>query len=103
MTTTGTPGTAPIHALDAPERSRPSNYPEPFASLMRGRRKRPLGDLFDIKNFGVNLVHLSPGAVSALHHVHSRQDEFIYVVQGHPTLIQGEATVQLAPGMVAGF
>lgn len=99
----GTPEPNPINALDAPERARPSNYPEPFASLMQGRKKRPLGDLFNIRNFGVNLVHLSPGSMSALHHAHSRQDEFIYVLEGHPTLFQGDATVQLAPGMVAGF
>lgn len=32
-------------ALEAPLRSRPSNHPEPFASRMTGREKRPLGDL----------------------------------------------------------
>lgn len=70
----------PINACDAAQRTRPSNYPEPFASLMQGRTKRPLGDLFNLKNFGVNLVHLPPGSLSALHHSHSLQDEFIYVL-----------------------
>lgn len=56
----------PINACDAAQRTRPSNYPEPFASLMQGRTKRPLGDLFNLKNFGVNLVHLPPGSLSAL-------------------------------------
>jgi len=40
-----------IHALDAPKRVKPSNYPEPFASQMAGREKRPLGDLFGLTNF----------------------------------------------------
>ena len=93
----------PITALDTPERTRPSNYPQPFASLMLGRSKRPLGDLFNLKNFGVNLIHLPPGSLSALHHSHSQQDEFIYVLEGHPTLLRGDDTLQLAPGMVAGF
>lgn len=93
----------PINACDAAQRTRPSNYPEPFASLMQGRTKRPLGDLFNLKNFGVNLVHLPPGSLSALHHSHSLQDEFIYVLEGHPTLFRGDETVQLAPGMIAGF
>src|SRR6266849_10177441 len=78
---------ASIKALDAAPRTKPSNYPEPFASRMAGREKRPLGDLFGLSNFGVNLTRLSPGAVSALRHAHSKQDEFIYVLAGHPILV----------------
>lgn len=92
-----------IAAADASPRTKPSNYPEPFASRMAGRVKRPLGDLFGIKSFGVNLTRLAPGAVSALHHQHSRQDEFIYVLEGNPTLLTDTGELQLHPGMVAGF
>jgi uncharacterized cupin superfamily protein len=49
-----------IVAAEAPLRAKPSNYPEPFASRMAGRRKRPLGDLFGLNNFGVNLTELLP-------------------------------------------
>lgn len=92
-----------LEASTAPPRTKPSNYPEPFAAMMAGRIKQPLGDLFGLKNFGVNLTRLPPGAVSALHHQHSRQDEFIYVLSGEPTLyVDGDKT-QLRPGMVAGF
>jgi len=92
-----------IAAADATPRIKPSNYPEPFASMMNGRLKRPLGDLFGLKNFGVNLTRLAPGAVSALHHRHSLQDEFIYILEGEPTLFHGNATQRLAPGMCIGF
>jgi len=92
-----------MEAASASPRIRPSNYPEPFASRMAGRIKRPLGDLFGLKNFGVNLTQLSPGTVSALHHRHSRQDEFIYVLEGEPTLYTDRGDVQLRPGMCAGF
>ncbi len=92
-----------ITAADAPLRVRPSNYPEPFASRMAGREKRPLGDLFGLRNFGVNLTRLPPNAVSALRHAHSKQDEFIYVLQGRPTLRTDEGRTQLEPGMCAGF
>jgi uncharacterized cupin superfamily protein len=92
-----------VLAAEAPPRIKPSNYPEPFASLMTGRIKRPLGDLFGLKSFGVNLTRLAPGAVSALHHVHSRQDEFIYVIEGEPTLITDATETPLRAGMVAGF
>jgi uncharacterized cupin superfamily protein len=92
-----------VLAAEAPPRIKPSNYPEPFASLMTGRIKRPLGDLFGLKSFGVNLTRLMPGAVSALHHVHSRQDEFIYIIEGEPTLITDATETPLRAGMVAGF
>jgi len=79
--------TQAIEATQAPPRTKPSNYPEPFASRVAGREKRPLGDLFGLKSFGVNLTRLSPGSMSALRHRHSRQDEFVYVLEGEPTLI----------------
>jgi uncharacterized cupin superfamily protein len=92
-----------LAAAQAPLRAKPSNYPEPFASRMAGRQKRPLGDLFGLTNFGANLTHLAPGAVSALRHAHSRQDEFIYILKGHPTLHTDEGHTPLAPGDCAGF
>jgi uncharacterized cupin superfamily protein len=70
---------------------------------MSGREKRQLGDLFGLTNFGVNLTHVAPNAVSALRHAHTRQDEFIYILQGHPTLHTDEGRTQLSPGMCAGF
>jgi uncharacterized cupin superfamily protein len=90
-------------AEEAPPRTKPSNYPEPFFSRMKGRLKRPLGDLFGLTNFGVNLTTLSPGAVSALRHAHSKQDEFIYILRGDPTLVTDEGRTRLSPGMCAGF
>lgn len=92
-----------IVAAEAPPRTKQTNYPEPFASRMAGRRKQPLGDLFGLTNFGVNLTRLAPGAVSALRHAHSKQDEFVYILQGHPTLNTDQGKKRLAPGMCAGF
>lgn len=92
-----------IVASEAPPRTRPSVYPEPFASRMAGREKRPLGDWFGLSNFGVNQTRLAPGAVSALRHAHSKQDEFIYILEGNPTLQTDEGQTRLSPGMCAGF
>ena len=92
-----------ISAAEAPARAKASNYPEPFASRMAGREKRPLGDLFGLTNFGINLTRLAPNAVSALRHAHSKQDEFVYILQGHPTLRTDEGRTKLSPGMCAGF
>src|SRR3954471_9928265 len=92
-----------VVASEAPPKAKQSNYPEPFASRMAGREKRPLGDFFGLQNFGVNLTRLAPNAVSSLRHAHTKQDEFIYVLQGRPTLHTDEGLTQLSPGMCAGF
>ena len=92
-----------IVAAEANPRTKPTNYPEPFASRMNGRVKRPLGDVFALTNFGVNLTRLAPGAGSSLRHAHSTQDEFIYVLEGSPVLITDAGETQLSPGMCAGF
>ncbi|MBU8546205.1 MULTISPECIES: cupin domain-containing protein [Roseomonadaceae] len=94
---------AALMAMDVPERRRRSSYPEPFRSRTEGRAKQPLGDAFGLRNFGVNLTTLAPGAVSALHHAHSRQDEFVYVLEGSPTLVTDAGEVELRPGAIAGF
>ena len=49
-----------VAASEVPARSKPSAYPEPFASRMLGRTKRQLGDVFGLTNFGVNLTGLPP-------------------------------------------
>jgi uncharacterized cupin superfamily protein len=96
-------GPVAVIAADVPPRSRPSVYPEPFASRMAGREKRQLGDFFSLTNFGVNLTRLAPDSVSALRHAHTKQDEFIYILEGRPTLHTDEGRTRLSPGMCAGF
>ena len=90
-------------ALDVSPRARQTSYPEPFAARMAGRVKRALGEPFGLRHFGVNLTRLAPGAVSSLRHAHSRQDEFVYILQGRATLHTGAGRVVLEPGMCAGF
>jgi uncharacterized cupin superfamily protein len=90
-------------AANAPPRAFRSNYPEPFASRMAGRDKRPLGDLFGLANFGVNLTRLKPGASSSVRHAHTKQDEFVYILEGRPTLLTDAGRTPLIPGMCAGF
>jgi len=92
-----------IRAAEAPLRARPAGYPADLAARIAGREKRPLGDLFGLGVFGVNLTRLAPGTWSALHHSHTRQDEFVYVLEGTPTLVTEAGETSLAPGMCAGF
>lgn len=80
-----------------------SSYPGALKDRVAGRAKRVLGDPLGIKNFGVNLTTLIPGAWSALRHHHARQDEFVYIVSGHPTLVTDSERTKMAPGQCAGF
>jgi len=92
-----------VVALEVPPRTKPSIYPEHFASRMAGREKRQLGEFFGLSTFGVNLTRIAPGGLSALRHAHAKQDEFIYILEGHPTLISNRGETRLAPGMCVGF
>jgi uncharacterized cupin superfamily protein len=78
-------------------------YPEPLRQRVAGREKRALGQALGLKNFGVNLVRLEPGAQSALRHWHDRQDEFVWVVEGEITLVTNAGAQVLTAGMCAGF
>lgn len=80
-----------------------SGYPEPFKSRVAARRKQRLGDALGLRNFGVNLTTIPAGAVSALRHWHSHEDEFIYIVSGELVLVTDGGEQQLTPGMCAGF
>jgi uncharacterized cupin superfamily protein len=91
-----------IQAESVPARTG-SGYPEPFAARVAGRAKRVLGDPFGLTAFGVNLTRLPPGACSALRHSHALEDEFVFVLEGTPTLVTDAGETPLQPGMCAGF
>ena len=78
-------------------------YPPPYDRVLDGRARRALGDPHGLTKFGVNLTELAPGAVSALRHWHSAEDEFIYIVSGAPTLVTDDGEQLLSPGMCACF
>jgi uncharacterized cupin superfamily protein len=92
-----------IVASEAPTRKKPTGYPPDLRRAVEGREKRSLGDLFGLTSSGVNLTRLAPGAASALRHAHRTQDEFVYILEGTPTLITDVGETLLCPGMCAGF
>ena len=94
-----------VVAATAPSRAKPTAPPFPpfMVAKTAGRDKRPLGDLFGLTNFGVNLTRLAPGAQSALRHAHAKQDEFVYVLEGEATLVTDAGETVLSKGMCAGF
>jgi uncharacterized cupin superfamily protein len=93
----------PINAEQVEARKGQTFYPEPFARLVAGRTKRKLGDVFGLASFGINLTHLEPGAVSALYHWHTVQDEFVFVLEGVATVLVGDDEFQMSAGDCIGF
>ncbi|MEX2449303.1 MAG: cupin domain-containing protein [Rhodospirillales bacterium] len=80
-----------------------TRYPQALKGASEAREKRALGDALGLKNFGVNLVRVRPGTETSIRHWHSKQDEFIYVLQGELTLITDEGEQILTTGLAAGF
>jgi uncharacterized cupin superfamily protein len=80
-----------------------SRYPAPFQALAAKRFRRRLGNAGGLANFGVNLTRIAPGGQSSARHWHARQDEFIYVLEGEPTLVTDAGRTRLAPGLCATF
>ncbi|MEM9542793.1 MAG: cupin domain-containing protein [Cyanobacteria bacterium P01_E01_bin.42] len=80
-----------------------TGYPDPFKSVVSGRYKKRLGKIAGLRNFGVNLVRLEPGSASSVRHWHSKQDEFIYVIEGEITLVTDAGEQVLTSGNAAGF
>jgi len=92
-----------IDIWQAPKRCSRSKFPAEFAERLEKRVKHPLGDLFGLTVFGVNFTQLPPGGHSAVRHTHSVNDEFIYIVEGEPTLVTDAGETVMKPGMCAGF
>ena len=88
--------------LSLPE-SNATGYPEPFRADNMKRWNRRLGNHAGLRNFGVNLTRIVPGGQSSSRHAHSRQDEFIYVLEGVVDLETDAGVETLRAGMCAGF
>ncbi|MGH7065510.1 MAG: cupin domain-containing protein [Stellaceae bacterium] len=78
-------------------------YPTPFDLPCRARARTKLGDAARLTQFGVNLLHLPPGAWSSQRHWHTGGDEFIYVLLGEVVLVTDGGEEVLHAGDAAGF
>ncbi len=87
---------------DVPE-SNATTLPEPFAEPNTHRWNRRLGAHAGLKTFGVNLTRIEPGGQSSFRHAHSRQDEFVVVMEGEVVLETNAGAQTLGPGACAGF
>src|SRR5215831_7488498 len=82
---------------DVPE-SNASGYPEPFREGQRKRYNRRLGGYAGLKNYGVNFIRVQPGGQSSARHAHSKQDEFVYVIEGEFVLVTDAGRETVGPG-----
>jgi uncharacterized cupin superfamily protein/ribosomal protein S18 acetylase RimI-like enzyme len=80
-----------------------ANHPVADGIHARPRRKQRLGDAFGLTDYGVNRVELDPGIWSTIPHYHSREDEFVLVLEGELVLVSGVEERLLHPGDCAGF
>jgi uncharacterized cupin superfamily protein len=80
-----------------------SGYPEPYRSRVLPREKRALGAALGLTKVGVNLTTLPPGKESSMRHFHTREDEFVFVLEGEVVLRTDEGEQLLSAGMCAGF
>jgi uncharacterized cupin superfamily protein/ribosomal protein S18 acetylase RimI-like enzyme len=80
-----------------------ARHPVAAGAHARPRRKQRLGDAFGLTDYGVNRVELDPGVWSTIPHFHSREDEFVMVLEGELTLVSGRDERHLRPGDCAGF
>lgn len=83
--------------------SNATGYPEPFRAANMLRWNRRLGNHAGLTNFGVNLTRIAPGGQSSARHAHTKQDEFIWVLEGEVVLETNAGPETLRAGMCAGF
>lgn len=80
-----------------------TSYPQMHRATNQTRYNRRLDEHAGLKNFGVNLTRIIPGGQSSFRHAHSRQDEFVFVLDGEVVLETDCGAQVLTAGMCAGF
>lgn len=93
----GTPKPRVIRANSITAEEAIGSYPHPLNDLGFAE-DIALSDAAGLTQFGAYLAVLHPGAQSSLRHWHETEDEFLYVLEGHPTLVENDGEHSLAPG-----
>lgn len=89
--------------LDQVKQETGSSYPDPYNDIAAGRMKARVGQYAGLKQYGVNIVTLPPGAGSAQRHWHEREDEFTYMISGEVVLITDDGEETVTAGMMMGW
>ncbi|BCH53486.1 cupin domain-containing protein [Agrobacterium vitis] len=64
---------------------------------------RRLSDAGGLTQFGALLETLPPGSRSSHKHWHEQEDEFLYMLTGTATLLEGDVVTEMMPGDAATF
>ena len=88
--------------MELPE-SNSSGYPAEFRDAQRKRWNRRLADHGGLKNFGVNYVRVEPRGQSSARHAHTKQDEFVYILEGEFVLVTNAGRQPVGPGTCIAF
>ncbi len=67
------------------------------------RIDKSLGDETGLKNIGIHLISIPPGAKSTEFHTHKYEEEAIYVLSGQGKEIIGEESYAIGPGDFIAF
>lgn len=89
--------------LDAIPPTNRTGYPAPFDAPVQGRWYRRLAPPGGLTDFGASHVTLKPGAWSSQRHWHIGEDEFLVMLSGEATLVDGAGEHRLTPGDCAAF
>jgi uncharacterized cupin superfamily protein len=80
-----------------------SRYPAPLAAPCLNKVRRRLALAGGLRQIGVNLLELEPGAWSSQRHWHTRAEEFVYVLEGEVVLVTDAGEEALHAGDCAAF
>jgi len=80
-----------------------SRYPQPFDVPCRNKTRRRLAVAAGLKQVGINLLELNPGAWSTQRHWHTEAEEFVYVLAGEVVLVTDDGEEVLRAGDCAAF
>jgi uncharacterized cupin superfamily protein len=80
-----------------------SRYPKPFDVPCQNKVRHRLAVAAGLKQIGINLLELEPGAWSSQRHWHSQAEEFVFVLEGEVVLVTDGGEEILRAGDCAAF
>lgn len=80
-----------------------TGYPAPHDEPCREREIKALGLAGGLSQYGVNLVRLKPGVWTGQRHWHTKEDEFVWVLEGEAILVDEDGETAMGPGTCAAF
>ncbi len=67
------------------------------------RINKSLGDIAGLKNLGFHIIEVLPGYESTEYHVHSSEDECVYILSGNATVTIDETDYKVNAGDFIGY